>query len=791
MQNHKISHRPLFQLTALAVALYLAQSSAFAMQELNETAMRQVNGQDGLHLNTSYDTLHMDKLYWEDKAGRAAGSTDPTLRAYAEGINITGSNLGTTYEIQTGTSSETNPSSPDFGKVGIDLNIKSRYGTISADDFKICDDLGNCDPSMGGLTVQSTKDAVFHFTTKDGLFSSTSLSRAIIALKHLNIYLTQKENATVKNQLILQNFNFNFDSQGYMYVDATKGLILETRDDGYVRLNRVCEEGLDCSAGMTAANSTPGLNIDFVMRDNVAANPYVTTGAKGMIRVGASGYIPKASLQFRGTNGLDTAGEAILGKAFAASNTTITPNAAATAIIGSTGLATRMYAEFSSESNVPSGETPTTLELAHGGSNAYGLSFSNFTPLLVRKSISGTSPAFNPDRAYFDTGNVYVNLADTKRMALPENTVLKAAPFMGGKLTTVDASVNDYSQLLHEKTDTNPRSLIIATRGTQFQALSRNTQFIASPDVYSDGVSSNDPVSGGTWALGLPIYNLNSNIALYGTTFTGTPYGGTAVANSQRLGFAFAMSTEGVSADGSKTTSIMLIDGKKYGQTLDSATGLRTADTAGDPINYYLGLRNIDMLIRGYGSIGFEGGRLNLNIPKFVLAAAGQLAVGYLPGSQYKTYGKGYAPINGFSDNKDVLFGLRLRMEGAVDMTMIPGGNTLASNYISFDGAMTLTGGAIQLVEPIDSSIVGLDNISGKIGFSNHIKINKDNVNFNNSLTINPAATMSSATEADKAAGVLRIKDLNFYPTGGTAQRLGEMAFTGGKINSQFNITPH
>lgn len=785
MQNHKISDRPLFQLTALTVALYLAQSSAFAMQELNETAMRQVNGQDGIHLNTSYDSLNIERLYWEDRAGDSVGG-DPALRAYAEGIAVTGSDLGTTYEIQTGTNPE--------GNVGIDLNIKSRYGTISADDFKICDDLGNCDPSIGGLTVQSTKDAVFHFTTNDGLFSQSSLSNAIISLKHMNIYLTQKESATVRNQLIFKDFNFNFEGKGYMYVDPVNGLILETRgNEGYVRLNRVCEDGADCSGGMTFANSKPGLNIDLVMRDNaaIAVNPYVTTGAKGMIRVGASGYIPKASLQFRGTNGLDTAGEAILGKAFAASNTTTTPDAAATAIIGSTGLATRMYAEFSSESNVPSGETPTTLELAHGGSNAYGLSLSNFTPLLVRKSISGTSPAFNPDRAYFDTGNVYVNLADTKRMVLPENTVLNAAPFMGGKLTNVNASVNDYSQLLHEKTDTNPRSLIIATRGTQFQALSRNTQFIASPDVYSDGVSSNDPVSGGTWGLGLPIYNLNSNIALYGTTFTGTPYGGTAVNNSQRLGFAFAMSTEGVSADGSKTTSIMLIDGKKYGQTLDSATGLRTADTAGDPINYYLGLRNIDMLMRGYGSIGFEGGRLNLNIPKFVLAAAGQLAVGYLPGSQYKTYGKGYAPINGFSDNKDVLFGLRLRMEGAVDLTMIPGGNTLASNYISFDGAMTLTGGAIQLVEPIDSSIVGLDNISGKIGFSNQIKINKDNVNFNNSLTINPAATMSSATEADKAAGVLRIKDFNFYPTGGTAQRLGEMAFTGGKINSQFNITPH
>ena len=188
------------------------------------------------------------------------------------------------------------------------------------------------------------------------------------------------------------------------------------------------------------------------------------------------------------------------------------------------------------------------------------------------------------------------------------------------------------------------------------------------------------------------------------------------------------------------------------------------------------------MLMNGYGSIGLEGGKLNINIPKFMLAAAGQFAVGYLPGSQYKTIGKGYAPINGFITNNDVLFGLRLRMEGGVDMVMVPGGNTLDSNYISFDGTMNLTNGAIQIVEPIDNSIVGLDNISGKISFSNQIKINKDNVDLNTSLRINPN---------NQASDVLRVKDLNFYPTGGTAQRLGEMVFTGGKINSQFNITPH
>ena len=180
---------------------------------------------------------------------------------------------------------------------------------------------------------------------------------------------------------------------------------------------------------------------------------------------------------------------------------------------------------------------------------------------------------------------------------------------------------------------------------------------------------------------------------------------------------------------------------------------------------------------------------LNLNIPDFMFAAAGQVAVGYLPGSQYKTSLGGtakYAPIDGFLTTKDVLFGLRLRMAGSVDMTMVPGGTTAESNFISFDGNLNLTSGAVQIVEPVDGSIIGLDNITGKLGFSNQIKIHKDNVDFNTAFTINPNKD---------AAGVLRIKDFNLYPaTGGVpgnAQRLGEMVFTGGKITSNFNITPH
>ena len=792
MKNNKNRQLPVFRLTALAMSLCAAQSSVYAMQALNEQDLRAVNAQDGIMLDTQYDSLNIDRLYWEDKVGMSTGS-DTALRAYADGISITKNSptdhIGTTYKINAGSDTGT-------GKAGVDLSIVSRYGTITADAFKICDNTGaNCGQSPFGLTVQSTKDAKLHFITQDGLFSPTSLSTAEISLVDVNIYLSNLENtaqpqslSSTINQLILKGFNFNVKGQGYMYVDATKGLVLSTEPgsgtgtSGYFDLNRVCTDAASCATdGLKAWNSKPGLNIDFVAKKNSGningKTTYNVDNTSGMIRVGASGRLKNASLTIRGTNGATDTNGAILGEAYSAGNSTFTPDSGSVNIMGSSGIAMRVKADFTND-----GSNPTTLELGHGGDNAYALQFSNFSPLLIRKQNNGG--AFNPDAAYFDSGNVYVNLANTKRLALPENSALNAAPFLAGKLTTLD----DYNQLVHSATGANPNAVVVATRGTEFQALSRQTQFIASPDVYKD--TANAPVGGGSWGLGLPFYNLNSNLAIYGTTFTGKPYGSAEVTNAQRLGFALGMTTQGVSADGSKTTSILLIDGKKYSPTsFDATTKVRNADPAGDPINYYIGVRNIDMLLKGYGSIGMENGSLNLNIPDFMFAAAGQVAVGYLPGSQYKTSLGGtakYAPIDGFLTTKDVLFGLRLRMAGSVDMTMVPGGTTAESNFISFDGNLNLTSGAVQIVEPVDGSIIGLDNITGTLGFSNQIKIHKDNVDFNTAFTINPKKD---------AAGVLQIKDFNLYPaTGGVtgnAQRLGEMVFTGGKITSNFNITPH
>lgn len=732
-----------FKYSLLASSICMVNSNAYALQELTDQGLRQVDAQDGVSITTSYDSLNIDRLYWEDKAGTSADA-ETTLRGYADGVTITGTGLGSTIKIDAGSNGSS---------AGLDFNISSNIGTTVAQSFKVCDATGaTCGASMGGVAIQSQAgyDPTIHLVTRDGLFNKNSLADLTISLRNINLYLSQIASGGIKNQLILKDFNFNFDGKGYAWISDVGGLILETRTDGYIDLARVTDP-------LFPTKDKPGLNIDILYKA-AASGTYDLTGALGMLKLGASGRMLNASLTFRGTDARSAANN-IMGFAFSGTNATTTPDSTGVnaSILGSTGLALRMKADFTRGT-----ATETTLELGHGGTNAYGIRFSNLSPLLIR-AANGGGP-LNTANATFDSGNIYVNLINTKRMQLPVNATLNAARLGSGTLTTNA----DYIHLVHN-TAANPNAVGVAIRGMQFQTISRKSEFIVSNDVVTPG---DIPSASGTWGIGLPIYNLNANLALYGTTVSG----------SERLGFGLGLSTQGRDATGSQTTSILLIDGEKYGSAADPSNPTqRLQSSSGDPINYYFGLRNIDMLITANGSMGLENGKLNITIPQLTLTAAAEVAAGYLPGSQYKTIGAGYVPINNFQSNKDVLFGLKIRMDGNMDLTLVPGTNSLTGNNLSFQGTFGLSSGSIQISDPIDNSILGLDTLSGKVAFNNYIKVNKDNVDFSVGLTFNPS---------NVAADVLRVKDINLYPQTGAGQRLGEMVITGGTLTSKFNIIP-
>ncbi|MDR7017123.1 DUF6160 family protein [Acinetobacter sp. 3657] len=865
-----------FVLNTLAFSLLLIQTSAYAMQALDDTALRGVNGQDGIHVSTIYDEVNVEQFYWEDNAGRGSNAaTNNTLRAVANGFKIKQSNasnlgLGTDYKINIGSTTGV------AGKTGLELELATNPSLITIDSFAICDTEATqrCSDPVGNLAVQTSSVIGIQFKTRDGLFSKTSQSILDLGLRNANIYLGQTNVNNQLNQLILKNLNFNFLGKGVMFVDGVEGFRLQTNTKnsdgseptpaslsqspnanyGYVDFRRTADSASSTLsntgsygnglAGSNGVTTNSGLNLEFMLNGDVSqVNPYAIdtstnspTGAKGLIRVGASGRMVNGFLQLRG---LDSSGRSnpeitrnpanlldpntnkygnpdgtnILGQAN--SHTTNSTNN----IMGNSGLAFRMKAEFTRENdsmlaansaNNDSAGAATTLEIGGAGLNTYGFEFGNLTGLQ------------QGSRGSFDSGNVYINLADTKTALLPANYTFQTSRFGNGSFLT---NPSDYSQNIHMlMTDTNPYSLLIAVRGGEFQALSRRGRFTNSArtnDTFGSAVPNINEHMNNEWGLALPFYNLNANIAMLGTrvnanevyyySINGTRTAVAASGTTPRLGFSLAMSTEGIDKDfsrstsstayqqkgfnvGNKTTSILVIDG-----------GDKDPLTAGvQPTDYYMGLRNIDMLLKGTGSVGVENGSFNVSLKDMLIVMAAEVAAGYLPGATYRSC-VGASPLAGcstqnaaladnFARKDDVLFGLKLRLGGDIDFSLIPNSEYKADgsgNRINIVGNLELkgTGNTVQISDPIDGSTIGLDNLTGKIGFNNAIVIGRHTsgegvVSFNAGLTFNPDRTTD---------GVFRARDINFYPPlniGTEGKRLGELAITGGRLNSNFSMIP-
>ncbi|KAF5271147.1 hypothetical protein FQR65_LT17702 [Abscondita terminalis] len=238
----------------------------------------------------------------------------------------------------------------------------------------------------------------------------------------------------------------------------------------------------------------------------------------------------------------------------------------------------RMKTDFTKDgdSMLSSGADATTLEIGGAGLNSYGFEFGNLTGLQ------------KGSRASFDTGSVFLNLMDSKQVTLPVNSTFQSSSF--DVYTTLTAG-------------NRPYSVMTSIRNAAFQSFSRRGRFTTSAGVAANNLFTDNGLNN-QWGLALPFYNLNANLAMYGTTVDADKVYSYSVDGTQnkiagsgqtaRLGFSLGLTTEGVDKNGANkignnTTSILVIDG-----------GLRN----GQPTDYYMGLRNIDMLLKGNGSVG-------------------------------------------------------------------------------------------------------------------------------------------------------------------------------------------
>lgn len=752
---------------------------AYALEVMSDQDLRQVEGQDGFQAEINFSDARIDRVEWIDQAGRATGSGEQSLATSLTGVQISRGALPEGQQLGTVVNFDVYSAQKSTGNAGILLNVKSTLGKVNVDKLQICAASTGCDAnaaSMGSLEVESYQPIQFNLLTTNGLFNKNEKSFLDLSIKDVRLGIKQKDAQGQSNMLSMEHLNFNISTLSYLGIDPKYGITLSSGSDGFADFIR------------DEITGRPGINLEFAINN------------QGLIRAGANGRMLNGVVQLGGG-----AQSGLLGKTNQKNGNSL--QMSNNDIAGSAGVRFRLAGEFSNDTD-KLGDKATYLELSGAGTFAYGLRFENITALRTRSNIQGTERGDQPlttERAGLDMDGIYINMVDSHQISLPVNQSL-TKNFLGtntGKDAVAMATEADYMQTIAQTGSVNPYSAVLSVRNMDFVALSRRGQFFATSDVTDPNkLPSTDAAK---WGLGLPIYNLNSNFAIYSKKSDGksdfivsknqndvpiiTP-----VSGSERIGFSASVSAQGVNSDGSKTTSVLLIDGA---DNTNYANGMVT------PTDYYIGLRNIDVLLNGYGSIGFENGQVNISMPDLKMIVAAQFAAGYLPGAKFRTCpvtGGCYAPSNSFISNDDVLAGFKLRLDGGINFALVPrtlldsqDGLVDGVNALGIVGVMALKNqsnltNAVQLVDA-DGSTIGFDNLTGVIGFDNKIILNKNNIGFHYSFVFNPNK---------KPDDVFRTKDLNLYPATssngntvvGSAKRLGEIAITGGRINAELGITP-
>ncbi len=735
----------------LALSVLMAQQS-YALQALNDETLSQVSGQSGITMSLEADVVTADQINWKDNttfADNSSGQLNLSLNNVYAYRNVDDPITGfvkldvgasSTLKPQIGLEAQLNPANFYVGKVAICGNGATGAACDEADSL-----------SMGALTLQNRSPLKFKLITPNGLFSPTEQAYVELAVNNVNILHTLEDSGQY-NQLGLKDFNFNIKGPMYLYISPTRGIVASTNasnvstSSNEIVLERVAD--LD-----NVGKTKPGLNVDLRYKTDVGANFFdyglTDTDSKPILRIGASGRLRDAELTIN-------ADRTNLGVA------TLNGQTATTDASGNTGLHLSAKASFTRDITDTNGNVTsagTKLEIGASGKNTFAVEFSNLTPLQVRK-LEGGSLALNQDLSKINFGDIYINTikSDAMDFQIGQNI----ASLLGRQAGT-------YRHALYENQPLDPNILAIAIRGMNFEAIARAGRFIA--DNSND--SSNQTITqSGQWGIGIPIYNLNANIGLYGTNY-GTNN------DKQGIGFGLAMSTEGRDATGTKTTALMLID--------------NAVSPSGEGYNGYAGLRNIDLFVDAKGVIGYIPEGIEIELSKFIIAMGAEVAFGQLPGSRYgvascsgSTSLSCFVPADNFTNANDVLFGLGLRLDGSGNLKIIPKPN--ANSDLRLQTSLTLAASAsnenrnyIHISDKGNGASLGIDRMTGELAASTDLRFKNNGINVDTTVTFNPNRTPDQVFRAD----------LNLYPSAtANAQKFGQIAFTGGTIRGNIGLTP-
>lgn len=753
------------QLNFLTACIVLAQH-AYALELITEHDLSNVTGQDGIVITHEISKATAEKINWYDPNP----DTNKKMGIGLHNFNMdakSGQSIKSQLEFDVGATNQ---------GAGIRVAASISPFTATADLNLVRINCGSpCVQSPTSLRTQGTQ--ILNSLGQIGLSTSTPLSvvlqtKAGLFNQNETAYIDFRlQNATLShklgsNSLILNDFNFNFAGLGYMYVAADEGLVLTTKNatqDHYIDLGRVADTS-EVAAGRAATN--PGVNID--LRYNTPNNE-----RKNIMRMGASGAVTNARLAVSGDQSnianFDIGNKAANGHPVRETKTA----QGYSNLVGDGGMHLALAADFTNETdaNLPSNMSPTTLEIGHTGKGSHAIEFSKLRPLTTRDANN----RLHGKNAYIDFGNIYFNTITAQELEFIVNDNLKQI---------LGEPNNEIKQVLSRAQLGNDYAFI-AVRGFDFQSIAAKARFISDnslPALTGDG---------GAWGIGIPVYNLNANVALRGTTY--------GTAGNKGIAYNVMVSTQGYGIDAKtglpSTTSIMLIDG---------APGRH-----GDAVNYYAGFRNIDAFIESNGVIGYENEGIHIYADKFLMAASAELAIGQLPGSKYNCTTEAalcgaYVAHDSFAKRDDVLTNISFRLDGSGQLLIIPGVDpTSASpdtNFLSYEGKFRFrplteeeiddplnigsyfrvsnedidAGGSLQV------SAFNFNRIQGELGLKGKIRLSADTVVMDNQVNFNPSRNIADAFRTNFA---MQRNDEKM-------QKIADIALTGGTMRSTLGIKP-
>jgi hypothetical protein len=735
----------------------------YALESIEEQELSEVTGQDGMVITHEISKASIAQVNWYDPNP----TTNTKMGLGLHNVEITGKDNNPVLnqlEIDVGATSEGAglrlAASVSPFQATADLNLVKIACTTdpcsqSANSIRTAGTQSN--QSLGALGISTSTPLSVLLQTSAGLFNKDSIASIDFQLKNATI-----SHKLGENSLILNDFNFNFAGLGYLYIDPNEGVVLTTREQ-YVDLKRA-EDLTDIAAGRVNPTN-PGVNID--LRYNTPNNE-----RKNIMRLGASGAVTNARLSMSadqtqiGTFDVSNKVNGVLERQDKTA-------AGYSDLVGEGGLNLGLSADFTGTNSTgrPATMAPTTLEIGHTGKGSHAVQFSNLRPLTTRNA----NGALHGKNAYIDFGNIYINTITAKSLDFIINENMQK---------TLGSSSHVLKQTL--STAANGEDFAyIAVRGMDFQSIAAKARFISDnslPELTGDG---------GSWGIGIPIYNLNANVALSGTTY--------GADNKQAIAYNMMVSTEGYGIDKKtglpSTTSIILIDGKN--------------GEHGEAVNYYAGFRNIDALIKSEGIIGYEDEGIYIRADDLLIAAKAELAIGQLPGSKYNctnaavTKCGAYVPHDNFSKRDDVLANIAFKLDGSGELFIIPGVDPTSSspdtNFLSFDANFkfrplsaeesadnenlgsyfSIANEDIDAAGALKTSSINFNQMEGHLEVKGKIRVSADTVTLDNQVKLNYKNNIATPFKTNFAMA-----------TNGNMQNMASIALTGGTIRSTMGITP-